>query len=66
MKNKCPYCNKTNCIATQVFSNVDNYGGTGGTIPCLHCGKIIKVYATREVILHSVTKSNKLRDECDW
>ena len=66
MKNKCPWCGQTGVVKQCVWSNVENYGSTGGTVPCTKCGKIINVYAERTVILHSITKSDKTRDEADW
>lgn len=66
MINKCPYCGKPNCVSQKVWANVEHYGSTGGTLPCIHCDKIIKVFAVREVILKSVTKSDVKRDDSDW
>ncbi len=66
MKNRCPYCNRADCVRYVLFANVENYGSSGGTIPCIHCGKIISVYAERTVVIHSISKSDKTRDEADW
>ena len=69
MKNKCPHCNKTNCVINVVFNNCESYGFlglTGYDLPCNNCGESIHVTMLKSVSVYSVEKSSKSRDECDW
>jgi hypothetical protein len=66
MINKCPYCGKNDCVRQCVWSNAEHYGSTGGTLPCIHCGRVIKVSVERKVVLKSVTKSDVKREDADW
>ena len=64
--NKCPYCDKENCIKEVVFRNIENYGNNSFDLPCIYCNKMIHIFADRETIIHSVKKSDKSKDKSDW
>lgn len=69
MKNKCPWCGKTNCVRSVVFNNVEQYGRSGSnfhSLPCLHCGKMIDVRIEKVMKVDSVTKSDKTHGEGNW
>jgi hypothetical protein len=69
MKDKCPHCNKINCVEQVVFSNCEAYkflGLSGYDLPCKYCGGIISVTMLKSVKVYCVEKSDKTRDECDW
>ncbi len=64
--NKCPYCDKENCIKEVVFRNIENYGNNSFDLPCIYCNKMIHIFADREIIIYSVEKSAKSKNESDW
>jgi hypothetical protein len=66
MKDKCPHCGKTNCVKEVCFNNVENYGSSSFHLPCLHCGKMIRVSLSRVVKLNYVEESPLPRDESDF
>lgn len=64
--NKCPYCNKRDCVNDLVFANVENYGDNVFHITCNYCKKMIKVCASRIVRINSIEESKKPLSESDW
>lgn len=57
--NNCPHCHKNDCIPEVVFTNVEHYGSNCFSIECLHCGKMIRAYLSREVVLGCIEKSEQ-------
>lgn len=55
---KCPYCQNFNCLPGVLFNAVESHGGGSFHIPCIQCGKMIKVSASRTVVINSITKSD--------
>jgi len=66
---KCPYCNKINCVKPIVFNNCESYGNLGLSrydLPCQWCNEIISVLMNKKVSVYKVEKSTKKREDCDW
>jgi len=63
---RCPHCENVNCIRPVIFSHVENYGSQIFHLPCIQCGKMIKVSTSRCVVINSITKSSKPEDESDF
>lgn len=55
---KCPYCNNLDCIADHIFESIESHGTGIFNVPCLHCQKMIYVYGSVEVVIHTLRKSN--------
>lgn len=66
MKNKCPYCNKNDCVDYRVISNAENYGGGLFDVPCIHCNKMICISLRRTVTILDIYKSKKKPSESDF
>lgn len=62
----CPHCGTSNCVMQAVYRNVENYGDNTFHIPCIYCGKMICVVATRTVKIIGVTKSNQSESRSDF
>ena len=66
MRNKCPYCKKTDCIPEVAFVNCENYGNTRFVVKCNHCKKVLDISLCKIITVDYVQKSNKTSDETDW
>ena len=66
MKDKCPYCKKTNCVPEVAYTNCRIYGNEYFTVKCAHCNKVLSISMSRTVRLEIVEKSNKKPSETDW
>lgn len=64
--NKCPLCQKEDCLRDVVFKHAESYGGGTSHLPCVHCKGIIQVTTKVVVQVTSILPSNKPRQECDW
>ena len=66
MVNKCPYCSKASCVSEVVFRNCEALGDRVFHLPCLHCGKMIRVSVARTVKVQEISMSLKPRSESDF
>ena len=64
MINKCPYCNKKDCIPEVAFNSTKMYGNESHYVKCVHCKKIMFVGMSRVVKLDSIEKTDV--KEADW
>ena len=65
-KDKCPHCNRLNCIPGVAKTNCENHGGGTFNVPCLHCGRMIEISLARRVEVMSIEKSDVPLDEQDF
>lgn len=63
---ECPHCKKSGCVKYVVERNVETYGNNIFHLKCVHCGEMIRVSAARVVVISSVTKSDRPKDEADF
>ena len=59
----CPYCKKNKCEPAVLYRNCESYGFGRFNFRCLHCKKVITVYAERKVIFG---KPEKTSNNSDW
>jgi uncharacterized protein YlaI len=64
--NKCPYCNKVDCVDERVFRHSATYGGGFYDVMCVHCGKMIQVYTEQQIRVIAVEKSDRLKEDADY
>ena len=64
-KQKCPHCGKRDCIPTVVEYNVEFYDNNTHHVHCTKCGKMIRVYAERTVVVHSIDPSDHTESDYD-
>lgn len=62
----CPHCKAESCIPEVAFRNVDAYGNNSFDVPCVHCGKMIRISLSRIVRVNSVRVSDKPRSEASF
>lgn len=60
---KCPYCMKSEFVPEVVYRNCERYGSRRFNFRCLHCKKVVTIYAQRQVILVTPEKTDR---KSDW
>jgi len=61
---KCPICNKNDCIPEYAYTNVECYGGNFHKVRCVHCKNVLDVCMSRVIKISSIEKSES--KESDW
>ena len=56
----CPYCDKEIDSFSSVIAHCEKFGASFYNVPCLKCGKKMRVYAKRVVL---ISKPQKLIEE---
>jgi hypothetical protein len=64
-KNKCPYCNKKDCVPLVVSDNTITYGNRFHIAKCIYCKEKIQVICHSEVIIDEIVKTNQPLDYTD-
>lgn len=64
MVDKCPVCEKSNCIPEIAYDHTSAYGNAHHNVACVHCKTPLKVNMLRTVYVRSIRKAAFAED--DW
>ena len=63
MIDTCPLCKAERCIDIRCYRNTEFYGSQIFNVPCVHCGQMLRICASRIVRITSIIPSeNKQSD----